>query len=351
MQIFLFFQALFLLFVSGGLFFKENSLKNRTLAVYFLLLSFEILYFIYGTTEIAKIYPEFNGRFYFSLGVLYGPVLYFHFKFVVKQKQLFTLKDLWHFLPLLVLNIYMFDIVVMPVVEREEYFTNIDSFNNSIIYLNYFRDLHQIIYAFILFRIVWLNRERISINEKFHLGGISIMYIIITILITSLTLFANSWRDFSLYYIISISFVLIIGYVLFKDPKFFKVIKEKYQGSKLSLKEMKVIQSKIENVFITENTFLNNNLTLDTLALKLELKPHHISQTLSELVKENFNDYINKHRIEHSKELLINPTYANYKIEAIALDSGFNNKVTFYKAFSKFTNTTPSKFRKEENKA
>ncbi len=41
--------------------------------------------------------------------------------------------------------------------------------------------------------------------------------------------------------------------------------------------------------------------------------------------------------------------YSNYKIEAIALESGFNNKVTFYKAFSKFTNQTPSAFRKQKN--
>ena len=39
-------------------------------------------------------------------------------------------------------------------------------------------------------------------------------------------------------------------------------------------------------------------------------------------------------------------SYTQYKIEAIALESGFNNKVTFYKAFTKFTNTTPSAFRK-----
>ncbi|WP_347924296.1 helix-turn-helix domain-containing protein [Pontimicrobium sp. SW4] len=351
MQIFLFFQALLTLFIAGGIFFKENSYKNKTLSLYFLLLSFEILYFLYGTSEIGKLYPEFYGRlFYFSIGVLYGPLLYFHFKSIIGQKQQFILKDLWHLLPLLVLNVFMFDVITLSNEERIAYIENIDNFNNCIIYLNYFRDLHQIIYAFLLFRIVWLFKDRINVNEKFHLGGISIMYIITTVLITSLTFFANSFRDFSLYYIISISFVCVLGYVLFKDPNFFKAIKEKYKGARLNIEEMKTIQSKIKNELIREKIFLNNNLTLDELSLKLKVKPHHISQTLSELVKENFNDYINKHRVEHSKSLLINPSHSNYKIEAIAFDSGFNNKVTFYKAFSKFADTTPSKFRKARSK-
>lgn len=350
MQIFLFFQALLTLFVAGGTFFKESNVKSKTIAIYFLLFSLEIFYFIYGTSEIVKVYPEFRGRFYFSIGVIYGPLLWLHFKSVINRRQRLDLKYFLHFLPLLALNIYMYDILIMSNIERVEYFTNIDNFYNCIIYLNYFRALHQIVYAFLLFRIVWLSRNIINVNQKFYLGGIAIIYIITTIVISFLILYANSWKDFSLYYNISIILIFIIIYILHRDPSFFKAIKEKYKGSKLSVKEMKFIQSKIENELIKEHIFLNNNLTLDDLSLRLKVKPHHISQTLSELVKENFNDYINKYRIEYSKNLLINPSHSNYKIEAIAFESGFNNKVTFYKAFSKFTSTTPSKFRKQEIK-
>ena len=350
MKLLLFVQAIFTLFISGGLFFKENKLKNKALAVYFLLFSYEILNFIYGTTIIFTFYPEFHGRFYFSIGVLYGPLLWFHFKSITDNKKRIELKDFWHFLPLLVLNIYMFDIIIMPDEERIAYFNTPKVFYNRILPINFYKAIHQITYAFLLFKILLSSKNKISINQKFYLGGITIIYIITAIVITLLILFANSWRDFSLYYVISIVFVFLIGIILFFDPKFFRTIKEKYQGSHLDEKSMKLIYSQIEKEFITIKIFLNNKLSLDFLSLKLDIKSQHISQTLSELVKENFNDYVNRHRIEHSKKLLVAKSYDNYKIEAIAQDSGFNNKVTFYKAFSKFTNTTPSIYRKNKKK-
>ena len=47
--------------------------------------------------------------------------------------------------------------------------------------------------------------------------------------------------------------------------------------------------------------------------------------------------------------MLLNPNYANYKIEAIALESRFNNKVTFYKAFAKFVDDTPTGFKRKSS--
>ena len=346
MKLFLFFQALLTLFISGGLFFKENKLKNKALAIYFLLFTYEILYFIYGTTIIFRLYPEFHGRFYFSIGILYGPLLWFHFKSITNNKKQLKLKDLWHFLPLIALNIYMIDINIMSVNERISYFSTPENFYTRIIFINYYKALQQIVYAFLLFSALRNSKEQISVNQRFYLGGITIIYIITTVVMTLLMLFANSWRDFSLFYVISILFVFIIGSILFIDPKFFKTIKEKYKGSYLDKKNMKIIQSQIEKEFLIGEIFLNNKLNLDVLSAKINVKPHQISQTFSELIKENFNDYVNKQRVEHSKRLLTSPSYVNYKIEAIAQDSGFNNKVTFYKAFSKFTNTTPSLYRK-----
>lgn len=346
MDFFLFIQSLITLFISGGIFFKEKGLKNRTLALYLLLFTVEILYFIIVTSGETKYSAYLIGRFYFSLGFIYGPLLWFHFKSIIDNKKQLIFKDLWHFLPLLLLNIYMLDIILMPNIERITYLNSLENFQNRIIYINMFRVLHQTIYAFLLVRIVWLSKNKVEVNKKFYLGGIAVIYIVTTTVITLLVLFANSWKDFSSYYVISILFVFIIGSVLFIDPTFFRTIKEKYQGSYLDENNMKLILSQIEHEFSINKIYLNNSLSLDVLSSKLEVKPHHISQTLSELMKENFNDYVNKHRIEYSKILLTSNTHANFKIEAIALDSGFNNKVTFYKAFSKFTNTTPSLYRK-----
>ena len=351
MQYILLFQAFLTLFLSGGLFFKENELKNRSIALYFLIFSLEILYFVYGTSGIVPMYPALIGRFYFSFGLLYGPILWLHFKSAVDQRKQLRYNDLWPLLPLLILNISMWDILLLSNQERMEYFNNRVNFENRIIYLNYFRAIHQIVYGILLVRILRSNLSLLNVNEKFYLGGISLIYIITTIVITLLTLFAGSWLDFYLYYLFCTIFVFITGYILYKDPKFFRAIKEKYQTSFLTKKEMEKIHHKIENEYLHNKIYLDNNLTLELLATQLGVKSYQISQTLSQIVKENFNDYTNRHRINHSKKLMTLDLYENYKIEAIALESGFNNKVTFYKAFSKFVGVTPSHYRKNrENK-
>lgn len=346
MYLFLFFEALFTLFIAGGLFFYANELKNRSLAIYTLLFAFEILYFIYGTTNLAFIVPEFYGFFYHSAGVLYGPLLWFHFKATINPKTKFRKKDLFHLLPFVIVNLMLIDYTLSSFEEKVALGSNMDFFMNRIMPANYFRALHQLAYAVILIIFVRKNKAKLTNNVFFYLSGISLIFIMANIVISLFTLFANSWLDFKWYYIFSNLFIFTIGFILYRDPKFFKAIKAKYQGSSLSLQEMKTIQRKLEKLFLEERTYLQNNLSIDLLAEKLHTKPQYISRTFSEVIHENFNDFVNKHRITYSQQLLQDENYQHYKIEKIAEEAGFNNKVTFYKAFSKFTHTTPSKFRK-----
>ncbi|MFY7671065.1 helix-turn-helix domain-containing protein [Tenacibaculum sp. MEBiC06402] len=343
-------QALFTFFIAGGMFFKDNSIRNRSIALFSVLFGFEILYFLFGTSKIGSLYPFFRVRFYFSLGVLYGPLLYFHFKSILNQKLKISAKDLIHFIPLVALNIYMFNLIIMPIDERIIYYTNRDNFYNCVIYLNYFRSAHQIVYGVILLNLFKKHSKAIEINTKFYLGSLSIIYFTSTIVISLLVFFANSWRDFSSYYLLNNIIVFLIAYVLYEDPKFFRDIKKKYKHSNLSNKEIIKLKEELILLFKNELPYLNKQLNIDYLATKLNTKPHYLSQTFTREIKENFNDFVNRYRIEYSKNLLTSLEYKNLKIEAIAEESGFNNKVTFYKAFSKFENTTPSKFRKSNQK-
>lgn len=108
------------------------------------------------------------------------------------------------------------------------------------------------------------------------------------------------------------------------------------------------IDKKIKTTMHEQQLFLNNDLSIDSLANTIEEKPYHVSKTFSAYIHEGFSDYVNKQRIEEAKKMLKDPTYKKYKIEAIAFECGFNNKVSFYKAFAKFTNVTPAKFRKSK---
>lgn len=88
------------------------------------------------------------------------------------------------------------------------------------------------------------------------------------------------------------------------------------------------------------------NLGLDSMAKKLNISGNYLSQLVNKLSGYNFTDYVNRYRIKDAKFKLRNPNFINYTIIAIALESGFNSKSTFYSAFKKLTGISPKEYRK-----
>lgn len=120
-------------------------------------------------------------------------------------------------------------------------------------------------------------------------------------------------------------------------------VKEKYKNS--SLNNSEELFQRIDDLVQKEKMFLSSELKINTLSERLETSVPHISQAINENKNISFSDYINSYRIiEAKKRLLVKKPDT---IFAIALDVGFNSKATFYHAFKKLTNTTPTKFRQE----
>jgi len=71
-----------------------------------------------------------------------------------------------------------------------------------------------------------------------------------------------------------------------------------------------------------------------------------LSKLINNYSEYNFSDYINSLRVAQAKALLKDDDFDNYTIVAIGLECGFNSRSTFYTAFKKFTDLTPSEYRK-----
>ncbi|MFC5196078.1 helix-turn-helix domain-containing protein [Bizionia hallyeonensis] len=103
----------------------------------------------------------------------------------------------------------------------------------------------------------------------------------------------------------------------------------------------------LERLIKKEQLFLSPNINLHDIATKLALSEGYISQLINKNTDYNFNDYLNKLRVEEIKVLLTNPEYNHYTNVSIGLECGFNSKSSFYSAFKKFTGKTPASFKKE----
>ena len=85
------------------------------------------------------------------------------------------------------------------------------------------------------------------------------------------------------------------------------------------------------------------------MALETKISSRNVSQILQKNTNYNFTDYINELRVEKAKKYLTDLKYFDYTIVSVGLECGFYSTSTFYKAFSKFTNTTPNAYKQENN--
>ncbi len=122
----------------------------------------------------------------------------------------------------------------------------------------------------------------------------------------------------------------------------------KYEKTGLSETFSHELKDKLESLMHEQKLYLNHELRLDDIAELLNISRHHASQVINENFNMNFYDYINSYRIEEAKTKLCSGFKKSPdSISDIAYQCGFNNRVSFYKAFKKITRITPKEYIKK----
>ncbi len=93
----------------------------------------------------------------------------------------------------------------------------------------------------------------------------------------------------------------------------------------------------------------DHNLTLRTLAEKMEVHPNKLSWVLNEKIGRNFNEFINDLRLSVFQQKAVDPTNAHLSILGLAYESGFTSKTVFNNFFKKKTGLTPKKWLKAQS--
>ncbi len=100
--------------------------------------------------------------------------------------------------------------------------------------------------------------------------------------------------------------------------------------------------------FEKNNSFIDNSITLNSLALTFETNSSYLSKVINAHKNKNFSTYLTDLRIDYAiKKLQNDLTFRKFGIKAIAFEVGFNNAESFSKAFFKKTAIYPSFFIKE----
>jgi ligand-binding sensor domain-containing protein/AraC-like DNA-binding protein len=104
---------------------------------------------------------------------------------------------------------------------------------------------------------------------------------------------------------------------------------------------------KLTYLMEVENLYRNADLTLRSLAEKMSISTHLLSQILNEELNRGFADFINSYRIKEAQKILQSPGGAQKKMAVVAFEVGFNTVVAFYNAFKKYTDMTPAQYKKK----
>lgn len=124
----------------------------------------------------------------------------------------------------------------------------------------------------------------------------------------------------------------------------------KYASVKIQDEKVDDICLKMKQLMDVEEPFLNMDYSLSEMSKQLGITTNTLSMILNNKMSTSFPDYINSYRIGRALKLLSELKERKLTIEAVAYDSGFNNRTSFYAAFKKHTGTLPSEFVKAQKR-
>ncbi|MBI1939217.1 MAG: AraC family transcriptional regulator [Ignavibacteriales bacterium] len=359
------------------LFFKKkNRNANRVLSFAIFILALDLL-FVYSTiTEFYKTFPSTFG-INFAFPFIYGPIFYLYTKIVTGNETHFRAKHLLHFIPFVLAHLYVSPFYLLSaqgkLAQIEIYLNEIQY---DLVFIGFLKAVHGIIYTSFSLGLIHRfdknlreslsNIDKIKLNWlRFLITGTLIVWIVValTILIPVFVDPSLNIYDSIIYFFISI-FIYAVGYGALNQPEVFNYHDEKIKLAdakeetestgtakyiKSSLTEVDIERIKTELIDIVEGKklYLKSDLTLSQLAEELKASNHNLSEVINTSFNKNFYDFINFYRVEEFKQRIKKPEYDNYSLLAVAFDSGFSSKTSFNSIFKKYTNTTPSEYKRQ----
>jgi len=330
---------------------KDKSLISKILSLLFFAIGYICLYYWmyrFGILAAATrlVYSDVAVTF------LFGPILYFYVRSLKVDKPKYSLRDLFQYLPAVMVFIFLF------IYNPGKSAVNIGGGNNPnyrenmiVFVLNSAADFTFFTYTLIsAFAVRRITKNRTLVTGR-PLRCLQRM-LVVSLLTYILFFLGHLKRNDSL-----LSTAVLINGIncaiyLFSTsmyPEYTqKIISELKSGNKkegrISGLDHSNIEDELNNLFLNDRIYLEPDLSVQTLSFRLGIKNHQLTHVLNKKMNTNFRNFINQHRVEAAKRLLLNDP--SLPILDIAFSVGFNSKSSFNNTFQKFTMLTPTEYRK-----
>ena len=349
---------------------KKPSRRNAPNAI--IVLSSLLTALAIYSTEIFQSKSLLNALWFYKIPYVINtlniglPYLYFH-KIIIKDRS-FNFKDFRVVIPSVLVAIYLIPFFQLNTeVKRRIYLQSIDVYGPNLSqYENPINEAFLIlligIYIALIMTLVrqdlrkYLEQSALTNDIKqsvYFYNWIQyfwkthvVFFILVAVHALSIFIssyFANDWSQLMTGSLILVGWISLFFYVAL-HPKILDLLPEEHNY--LSTPAASNITSDllaISERLKSEQHYLKPGLTLFELALHCELSQPRVRAALK-FKGTNFNEYINRLRVEHFIQTWTKERFKLYGIEGLAKKSGFNSKTTFYTSFKAVTNKTPREY-------
>jgi AraC-like DNA-binding protein len=342
------------------------------------------LFYLFITGKIYD-YPILMGHLPYPL--LHGPFLFLYTTALTRQPAKFKSVWLIHFIPILVLYLFLIPFFLLPPAEKINVYRNKGAGYETLMAINLISIFVSGI-AYIVASLVLLRRYRRSIKDEFsNIEKINLAWLRYLVYGLAVIWMAVIFGNDSIVFGIAVLFVFFLGYFGIRQTGVFItaqpqpvsqqiaaheeklkgsappdqsetlpdeipvrpepsgiVTKIKYEKSGLAEDQAGKIYEQLGIAMSKQKLFTESELTLAALAKTLDVHPNHLSQVINSYEGKNFYDFINFHRVEEFKRLAPRPDNQNYTLLSMAYECGFNSKTSFNRNFRKVTGISPSEY-------
>lgn len=341
-----------------------NKLANRLLATILFLLSYRLLIQIMRLFDIGY----YDSWYYVMIDLcwIHGALIYFYTKAQTQPHLKFKRKDWIHLLPVII------QIGISVFVRLQNLYW--DGTKESLSWLGYYgyvvwmnnATIYIIASALIILYAYKSHKLLNSIHENFEIADKKLLWIkriirsfliyfsiVLLVLLIDLAVYKSA-NDTSYFYFIRFYYypffmgiavltywIGLEGFSRRNDPE--TAVKNTLSTDELE--RLKVISKKLQQAMEEDKLYKDQELSVNSLAKQLDIKPYLISRCLSEINQIRFNDYVNAYRVKEVQTLLQDTTNSKYTLLSLAMDAGFNSKSSFNRAIKKQLGISPSELK------
>jgi len=349
----------------------KNKISNILLSLFLLVNAQDAS----GLFASYFLYPKFPG-----LGMLFNssvflkmPLLYLYVLSVIYSDFKFQKKHLWHILPWLI-NF----IILIPRYFAVDFDDKLTFLNENIIekkpeiIISYFLVHIQMVIYFIWSFIAIKKYKTLLLENYSNASLFNYTWLFQLISIFAFEAFFATFKNILLFahsetiyfytmIILQITLLILLCWIVLKalhNPELFRGINSNMQLVKQLVIESPVshnslnTEKELDEIVLLKNhmkeaePYLNAMLTIDDLANQIEIPTKDLSVLINHNLNKHFFDFVNEYRIEKAKELLVSEDRKGHTVLEILYEVGFNSKSSFNTAFKKYTQVTPTLYRK-----